>query len=400
MPFRNKITRNNDLFYNIVLLSSGIGVVVHFGVLFYFFFTGVHELILYNIISILFFVTCFILVLKGKSVPTIFLFISAEVIAHALLAVKFVGYNSGFSFFIFTLPTIHLLYDKWSLKMNVTYFTVLTITFLSIYYLDFFSTSIYQLSETLLSITKVTCALFTEAIILLILFTFRKLVFKNELELKNTSAALEKKTTEVFKELNEKKILLKEIHHRVKNNLQLISSLINLQKNKTSDKNTIRVLSDSSNRIHAMALAHKKLYEEKDLSVMDFYPYLVDLIQSQQNINYPIHFELNATNVLLELDTAVPLSLITNELVTNAFKHAFHEGRDNHLTIILTEEEHDIFVLSIADNGPGLSSSFNLQSNESLGMEIVNALSTQINATIHYKTGPSGTEFSLNFKKK
>ncbi len=399
MSIREKIKWNNDLFFNIVLLSSVIGGVLHFGFIFYYLFTDILEMVFYNIISTFFFAVCFLLVIKDKSVPTIFLMISVEVILHALLSVYYIGYGSGFSFFIFTLPAVHLLYDKWSFRLNVGYYLGLVLSIAAVYLMDIFSTPVYALDSTLLSYTKVLCAISTAATILLILFTFRQLVQRNESELRNTYKALEKKTVEVSNQLESKEILLKEIHHRVKNNLQLISSLINLQKNKLSDKRTIQVLSESRNRIHAMALVHKKLYEEKNQSVVDFRPYLDELINSHQNLNYPIKCTLIADHVLLDLDTAIPLSLIANELVTNSFKHAFTMDRENTLDVILTEEKENGYVLKLVDNGPGLPEGFSLESSESLGMEIVNALSNQIDADISFNSTPTGTAFEVHFLK-
>ena len=159
--------------------------------------------------------------------------------------------------------------------------------------------------------------------------------------------------------LRKKRYFLKEIHHRVKNNLQIISSLLNLQSGYIKDKDSIEIFKESQNRVRSMALIHEKLYQSKDMSQIDFSGYVSELVSnlfSSYSLNsalITLHQDIN--NIMLEIDLAINLGLIINELVSNAFKHAFPRGRKGNLYISIKKDKQK-YELIVEDDGIGFSS--------------------------------------------
>jgi two-component sensor histidine kinase len=204
--------------------------------------------------------------------------------------------------------------------------------------------------------------------------------------------------------LAEKEMLLKEIHHRVKNNLQVISSLLYLQSRYIKDNQALELFKNSQKRVEAMALIHENLYKSKDLSKINFREYLSSLITSIYN-SYHLHvgqvrLEIQVKDVILDINTSIPLGLIINELVSNSLKHAFPNGRKGTLSVILEESQdkrYD-FILTVEDNGIGLPKGREFQDSDSLGMLIVSALVKQVHGTLDLD-GTGGTRFTIKFKK-
>jgi two-component sensor histidine kinase len=197
----------------------------------------------------------------------------------------------------------------------------------------------------------------------------------------------------------EKEILLKEIHHRVKNNLQIISSLLNLQSGYIKDKDSIEIFKESQNRIRSMALIHEKLYQSNDMSQIDFSEYVSELVSnlfSSYSLNsalITLHQDIN--NILLEMDLAINLGLIINELVSNAFKHAFPKGNKGNLYISMRNDEQK-YELIIEDDGIGFSSEIDFRTTESLGLQLVITLVEQIGGEI-FLFRDNGTKFVIKF---
>jgi len=201
--------------------------------------------------------------------------------------------------------------------------------------------------------------------------------------------------------LNEKEVLLKEIHHRVKNNLQIISSLLNLQSNQIKDTGTLRVLRDSQARVRSMALIHEKLYQSKSLAKINFGEYVQslskDLFRSYQRMLGNIQLNVQVDEVSLDLDYAVPCGLILNELMTNALKYAFPNGRNGSILVELRAGSDQTLSLKVADDGVGLPAGLDILQNNSLGLQLINSLVKQIDGTLVVETS-SGAAFQVSFK--
>jgi len=205
---------------------------------------------------------------------------------------------------------------------------------------------------------------------------------------------------ELLASLNEKETLLKEIHHRVKNNMQIISSLLALQADQAHQPETRLVVEECRHRVRTMALIHEKLYRSRDLGAIDFADYLRDLIadlwRSQQAVSTKINFTIQADQVFLPLDTAIPCGLIINELVTNATKHAFTGRAEGEVTIRFHRQPEDNLCLIVSDNGNGLPDGLSMADAPTLGLVLVNSLAQQINATIAYDS-EKGVECRIIF---
>ena len=201
--------------------------------------------------------------------------------------------------------------------------------------------------------------------------------------------------------LHEKEILLKEIHHRVKNNLQIISSLLNLQAGKVTDPHTIQALRESQARVRSMALIHEKLYQSDSLASIDFGGYVkslaTDLFRSYQRGLSGVQLKIEVVEVALELDQAVPCGLILNELMTNALKYAFPDGRNGTLRVELRARPGHVLSLRVADDGVGMPPEFNLATSKSLGLQLVHSLVAQLDGRLDMENTNGTTTFEVTF---
>jgi PAS domain S-box-containing protein len=202
--------------------------------------------------------------------------------------------------------------------------------------------------------------------------------------------------------LLEKEVLLKEIHHRVKNNLQVVHSLLNLQSNQISDAASLEVLRDSQNRVRSMALVHETLYRSPDLAQVDFAEYVSNLA-AQLAQSYRIEatgsqLSVQASSeVRLGIDIALPCGLIINELVSNALKHAFPVGRTGTVTVRLARRSAEAVAMTVADDGIGLPPGFDHTQTESLGLQLVGQLVRQIRGCLTVQHD-GGTQFTIEFQ--
>lgn|GEM_PF-6162542 len=234
-------------------------------------------------------------------------------------------------------------------------------------------------------------------------------VQKRTRELKQANKALQDEIehrTQVVKELenslHEKEVLLKEIHHRVKNNLQVISSLLFLQSRKHEDSVVSTIITESQNRVRTMALIHEKLYQSQDLSNIDFGNYLRELVHYLKNtyhVSAPIEVAFDVHPMSLGLNKAIPAGLIVNELVSNAFQHAFPEGRAGHIRIRFSPLEEDLASLKVEDDGIGFPEQFDIRRVTSLGLQLVQNLAEQLNGTLELTHG-SHTAIAIRFHRK
>jgi PAS domain S-box-containing protein len=198
--------------------------------------------------------------------------------------------------------------------------------------------------------------------------------------------------------LQEKVVLLKEVHHRVKNNLQIISSLLNLQSQYIKEDSAHEIFKESQNRIRSMALIHEKLYQTSNMSRLNFAGYVHELVMNllhSYDTTGKINFRMDIEDVLLNIDTAITLGLSINEIVSNSLKHAFG-NRQGEIFISFKERSKDNFCLIISDNGKGLPAHVDFKNTSSLGLQLVNTLIEQLEGTIEMDN-KNGTKFTINF---
>lgn len=209
-----------------------------------------------------------------------------------------------------------------------------------------------------------------------------------------------KKAEEKIKSsLKEKETLLKEVHHRVKNNLQIVSSLLNLQSKFLPDSETVEMFNETKNRVKTLALVHEKLYEERAefVDIKEYIKSIIDLLDYSfdgEGKNVKIKWECDYTKEL-HIDRAIPAGLIVNELISNVFKYAFPEDKGGNILVKLTELGGE-FKLTIKDDGIGIPENFVPEKSDSLGLEIILLLSDQLGGDISFKRD-AGTEVSMSF---
>lgn len=200
--------------------------------------------------------------------------------------------------------------------------------------------------------------------------------------------------------LREKDILLQEIHHRVKNNLQVISSLLDLQSDRIQTPEVLELFQESQNRVKSMALVHEKLYQSRDFAKIDFAEYIENLTNYLFQVyavrSSAIAIELDIENVHLTIDTAIPCGLILSELVSNAIKYAFPQGKVGTIRIALHLQPDNRYTLIVMDNGIGISDDLELKRTQSLGLQLVTILTEQLEGTLEINSD-GGTEFKICF---
>ena len=207
---------------------------------------------------------------------------------------------------------------------------------------------------------------------------------------------------QITSSLAEKEVLLKEIHHRVKNNLQIIMSLLTLQSRNIADPTILDLFSESRNRIFSMALVHEKLYESSDLAKIQFGEYIRTMAHelfSTYNVTGKCQLELDMEDVELGIDKAIPCALIVNELMTNALKYAYPGNKKGKILVCLKKLSNGKLMLVVSDKGVGLPDGFDINLVKSLGMQLIKVLSRQIDGDLAWN-GKKGTEFKIEFSSE
>jgi two-component sensor histidine kinase len=235
-----------------------------------------------------------------------------------------------------------------------------------------------------------------------------KAIYQQFIDLKQINAQLkieviERKQAEekIQASLQEKELLLREIHHRVKNNLFIVSQILEFQINYLENNELIQILKECQDRIYSMVLIHENLYQNTDLKKINFADYLNSLIchlnQSYNPyLNCSIEIQLELQPVILNIETANPCGLIVNELISNAFKHAFNDKKNGIIKVTLTQDDVNQVTLQIQDNGIGFPESLDFEQVDSLGLELVRTLTQQLQGNLELDRS-QGTLFKLTF---
>ncbi len=242
--------------------------------------------------------------------------------------------------------------------------------------------------------------------LLLLSYNRYRLKQRNNQQLKAQQQTLQERQEEINHKnttlqllLTEKEWLLKEIHHRVKNNLQVVMSLLNAQANYLSDEAALSAIQESQHRVQAMALIHQKLYQSEQIARISMPAYIQEVVaylRDSYNVHQPITFQLDMDAIELDVTQAVPLGLIINEAITNALKYAFPNGRSGMITISLHQKKKGTYQLIIADNGVGLPTGYVPERSRSLGMTLMHGFSEQLGGVLQISNNP-GLTISLLF---
>ena len=215
---------------------------------------------------------------------------------------------------------------------------------------------------------------------------------------------LYKSRREVQARIEEKETLLKEVHHRVKNNLQTVSSLLSLQSRAVEDVKISNIIKSSQNRVVSMAMVHEMLYKRDDyLSKVALKPYVEELceylIRSIKGSSNTIDLKLDIADIKLSIDTVIPLGLIINETVTNALKYGFPEETTGQILIKLSSLKENKFELYLGDDGIGFPEDVNPKNSKSLGLKLIHNLSRQLRGTIERDLASKGTFYRIHFEE-
>ena len=218
-------------------------------------------------------------------------------------------------------------------------------------------------------------------------WTFRDITRQKEME------------TLIVKSLREKEILLKEIHHRVKNNMQVISSLLYMQSKITDDEKTKNILIESQNRIKSIALVHESLYQSPNLDNIDYIDYLRKiaryLFESFNITSDRIIFTITGEKVYLDIDKAIPCSLILNEMISNSLKYAFPDNQKGTIQIDVRSGTHNVIII-YTDNGVGIPEHITLDNTGTMGLQLINGLTNQLKGTVELER-EHGTVYKITF---
>jgi len=212
-----------------------------------------------------------------------------------------------------------------------------------------------------------------------------------------------KMNQELQKSLEEKEILLKEVHHRVKNNMEIISSLLNMQERRTDDEDMIYVLQQSRSRIHTMALVHEFLYRGRSLAYINLPDYIKRLVEDIKDLycsqNTHLEVDLNVEKLVFSTNRCIQIGMILHELCVNSLKYAFKENRDNKLLIHI-KTKNDLIELKLKDNGEGISSIDDLDCSDSIGTQLIfSIVQDQLDGDIEFRNN-NGLECNIKFPKK
>jgi two-component sensor histidine kinase len=356
-----------------------------------------NEAIYAPLIGTLVFLLSFFLLKKSLlKAKLVFLITAYTVVVEVCVHTHFLGWESGFFYFMFLLPIVFLLNSSWKAWMVILFnASIVVITAVLRYKYHTAGGAHYVSPETLESINFLNVGT-TGLVVIVIMVYFSRTISVKDDALIEANLELERRNKEISEQHEHQKILIKEIHHRVKNNLQIISSLMSLQQRSLEDEEVLEVLNESKRRVEAIALIHQKLYQDEKVNRVNFNSYLDELMESQQVMNPMVKCTLDADEAVLSLDIAVPLGLIVSEMITNSIKHAFHQTENPELKITLSRNG-DEYELLVQDNGVGLPLDFNLNEPTSLGTEIIVALTDQIDAKIEY-SNDHGAKFQIHFQ--
>jgi PAS domain S-box-containing protein len=207
---------------------------------------------------------------------------------------------------------------------------------------------------------------------------------------------------QLTKTVGEKEVLLREVHHRVKNNFQIIISLLNLQSRFITDKTTLSAFKDTQNRVRAMALVHEKLYQSNDIGKLALDNYLKflgdNLFQFMGMTGRGITLTMEIRDIFLSIDTTIPIGLIINELMSNSLKYAFPDGRKGEISLAIHQQDHQLTIL-FRDNGVGIPEDLDWHNTTSMGLRLVTTLVDQLDGTIELDRS-AGTAFIIVVKEK
>jgi two-component sensor histidine kinase len=325
-------------------------------------------IITYNVVSILTLAGAIIITLYSGGINSPFIFVLALIVVAGYVTTKAYG----------------------SLYLNLNLLIIVLIYSQSIADFSFVTNVVPEHSKDIFALLSILFSVY------ILGGVFGKNLLHAHHNLHKTKDQLEEK-------IDEKETLLKEVHHRVKNNLQTVSSLLSLQARNSNDKDVKEILKNSQNRVISMAMVHEMLYMRDDISKIGYKSYVQELaeylVRSIKGTSRNITLDIDIPDVRLNIDTAIPLGLLINEAVTNALKYGIVDDSKGHIFIKLRKGDYDEYLLNIGDNGVGYSETINFKTTKSLGLKLIHNLARQLRGSIIKDLSKKGTHYIVKFKE-
>ena len=337
-----------------------------------------------NLVNTLFF-------LRHKNLSLTYNISSITALISALIITLYTGGIS--SPFIFTLALIVFAGYVTTRQYGQVYLNLIFFLVILIY-----SQSLPEFSFTSNKVSEASQNMFNLLSVLFSVYLLGSVFGKNLLR---THHRLYKSKMAIAQQAREREILLKEIHHRVKNNLQTVSSLLSLQSRSIEDQKMRDLIKSSQNRVISMAMVHEMLYMRDDLAKIEYRSYVQELseylVRSLKGANSHVKLNIDINDIKLGIDTAIPLGLLINETVTNALKYGIKD--EGEINIILKKGERSDYVLNIGDNGVGFPEDLDYKNTKSLGLKLIHNLARQLEGTIDRDSSKKGTNYVVKFKE-
>lgn len=344
----------------------GFGILNLINIALYYYHNNIR--LTYNIVSILTLSGASIITLYSGGINSPFIFVLALVVVSGYVATKSYG----------------------SLYLNLNLLIIVLIYSQSITDFTFVSNVIPEKSRDIFALLSVLFSVY------LIGGVFGKNLLNAHHTLYKTKSQLEGK-------INEKETLLKEVHHRVKNNLQTVSSLLSMQARNVDNADTKLLFKSSQNRVISMAMVHEMLYMREDISKIGYKSYVQELaeylVRSIKGTSSNITLDIDIPDVKLNIDTAIPLGLLINEAITNALKYGIVDDNQGIIFIRLRKDTDNQFILNIGDTGVGYSESMNHKTTKSLGLKLIHNLARQLRGSIIRDITKKGTHYIVKFRE-
>ncbi len=325
-------------------------------------------IITYNISSIMALISTLIISLYSGGINSPFIFILALIVFAGYVTTRKYG----------------------QVYLNLIFFLIILV----------YSQSIPEFTFTFNAIEPQSQNLFSLFSVLFSVYLLGNVFGKNLLR---THHGLYKSKMEIEKRIKEKETLLKEIHHRVKNNLQTVSSLLSLQSRNIEDVGMKNIIKSSQNRVISMAMVHEMLYMRDDLSTIEYGSYVQELseylLRSLKGSENNVKLSIDIPDIKLGIDTAIPLGLLINETITNALKYGITDENEGEISIVMKQEENNDYILRIGDNGIGFPDTIDHNTTKSLGLKLIHNLTRQLKGTITKDLSKKGTNYIVTFQE-
>ena len=318
---------------------------------------------------------------------------SLTVVANVYFDILYLGWESGFHYYILLLFPVYLIYSKWTLKENIIVPIVILGLYGLIYWYSLNFSPYHPMNKDLLqdmNMVNLVCS-FLGAFVMMMYSNISIGMMEKKLHLKNDK---------LNKRNEEKEVLLKEIHHRVKNNLHVVNSILEVQSMELQDRKLKSYLQDAQRRIISMATIHEKMYGSESLKYIclkDYFSSLVDDLSVIYDAERKVNLKLDIEKIRLHMDVIAPLAFLINEIITNSYKHAFNNNLNPTIFLSVEAKENRIFI-TVGDNGLGFDDENTGTGIQRLGVDLIESFSQELKANM-YRENNNGVIYRIDFAK-